>query len=275
MGLSYKTMSKPLVSIVCPCYNKAQTLGQSIQSIIDQSFTNWELILVDDCSTDNTQELLNTIHLQDIDESNIRKDRRIKKVYLPMNMGVVAAYRQGIMKARGKYIMFHDSDDMSLPDRIDKCLANIGDADVLYHGLYLIAKHAINPTTARRYKTVQEWTPDRIYTEQYIPGIIFAKASLLKKVVFPKEAKNAWDWMHHILLHQMGAKYVALNEGLYEYFRFPGNSLSYSNEVSGARQKSIKWIQQYLIKNKIVKKNHKFGKGFMAYIGDKKEQPNI
>jgi len=257
-------MKKPLVSVVCPVYNKQSTLPQSMQSLFDQSFGDFELIMVDDASEDNSQEII-----------TITKEPRVKRIYLSTNEGVVNAYRTGINKARGKYVMFHDPDDLSLPDRIEKCLNAIGDNDVVYHGLYTVSKHPDFMITSRRYHKAQPWDPKRIYTEQYIPGTIFAKTEILKKVKFPEEAKCAWDWMHHILLHQLGAKYVALDEGLYEYFRFLNNSLSHDNELNGNRQAAIKWIQKYLKDKKLVKKEHKFGKGFNGFIKGKMEQSNL
>jgi glycosyltransferase involved in cell wall biosynthesis len=260
-------MTEPLVSIIAPAYNKQGTINQSLQSIFDQSYSNWELIVIDDCSTDATKNMLGIIG-----------EPRMKKIYLVKNQGVVNAYREGIKRAKGKYIMFHDTDDMSLPDRIEKCVAGIGDADVLYHSMYVMARHPDPqiPIMARAYRPAQKWETERIYKEQYIPGIIFAKAEILKKVIknFPKEAEQAWDWMHHILLHQAGAKYTNIKEGLYEYYRFPTTSLSNKNEMDGTRQKSMKWIQQWLLKNKIVKKNHVFGKGFKGTINGKEERPN-
>jgi len=257
-------VKKPLVSIVMPVYQKQATLSQSIQSLFDQSYTNFEILAVDDGSTDLSQKILSLID-----------EPRLKKFFLASNRGVVNAYQEGIRRAKGEYIIFHDSDDCSLPDRLEKCVKAIGDGDVLYHGLYLVSRHPEYPITGRRYFPAEKWEPNKIYTKQYIPGILFAKTSILRKVKFPKEATGAWDWMHHILLHQLGAKYVALNEGLYEYWRFPNQSLSHTNELGGMRQNSIKWIQDYLIKNKLVEKNHKWGKGFKGFVGSTKEDVNL
>ena len=255
---------KPLVSVVVPVWNKMATLPQSLQSVSEQSYSNFEIVVVDDNSTDHSSQILSLV-----------KDKKLVKVFLPSQSGVVNAYRQGIKKAKGEFIMFHDTEDISMPDRIEKCMDNIGDADVLYHGLYLIAKHPEYPITGRRYAPPQKWTPNKIFKKQYIPGILFARKSILEKVKFPKEAEGAWDWMHHILLHELGAKYVALNEGLYDYWRFINNSLSHTNEMSSRRQDSMLWIHKYLKRKKLVPKDFKFGKGFKAFLGNEKEQVNI
>jgi len=256
----YKTMKEPLVSIVIPCYNKQQTLPQSLQSVFEQSYSNIEIVAVDDNSTDHSAQALSLI-----------KDKRLVRHFLPSNGGVVNAYREGIRRAKGEFIMFHDSDDISMPDRVEKCMRVIGDNDVVYHGIYLISQHPEYPITGRRYAPPEKWEPKRIFKEQYIPGVIFARKDILMKVKFPKEAEGAWDWMHHILLHQLGAKYVALDEGLYDYWRFTNNSLSNHNSMSGGRQDAIVWIQKYLKKNKLIKDGHKFGKGFRGICPHKEE----
>ena len=106
--------------------------------------------------------------------------------------------------------------------------------------------------------------------------MIFAKKETLLKVELPKETESAWDWMHHILLHQIGAKYKSLDIGLYEYYRFMNNSLSHDNELGGKRQDSIVEIHKYLKKNKLIAGGHKFAKGFRGYDRNAvKEQTNI
>ena len=253
--------NKPLVSVIVPVYNKVSTIFQSIESIFDQSYGNFEIVVVDDCSTDDSRKMIDGI-----------KEPRLKKIYLVKNSGVAKAYEAGFKKAKGKYIFIQDSDDMSLPDRIEKCIENIGDADMLYHGIYLVSRHPSVAVAVRRYHPPKPYEYDRIFKEQYIPGVFMGKTSFFKKVKIPKEAYGAWDWMHHILLHQMGAKYKVLNEGLYEYYRFINSSLSHANEMSGKRQESIKWIQEYLKQNKLIPKNHKFGHGFSGKPLDK---PNV
>jgi len=66
----------------------------------------------------------------------------------------------------------------------------IGDADILYHGTYVLARHPEIPLLARRYKPALPWEPERIYKEQYIPGVIFGKREIILNVLesFPKEA---------------------------------------------------------------------------------------
>lgn len=88
-------------SIIIPCYNTAPYLKRCIESILNQTYKDWEMILVNDGSTDNTMEIIHTY---------AEKDRRIK-VFDQENQGVSASRNRGIKEARGDYILFADSDD--------------------------------------------------------------------------------------------------------------------------------------------------------------------
>lgn len=90
-----------------PCYNVAKYIRESIVSIINQSFKDWELIIIDDASTDNTIEIIEEIN-----------DKRLKLFRLNQNIGNYRARNFGICKAKGKYIAMFDADDISLPQRL-------------------------------------------------------------------------------------------------------------------------------------------------------------
>lgn len=116
---------KPLISIVIPTYNHANFLGRALKSVVDQTFTNWEVIVIDNHSTDNTYEIV---------EDFI--DPRIK--YLKINNnGVIAASRNmGIREANGEWIAFLDSDDWWTKDKLQECFEEINDnVDFIYHYL--------------------------------------------------------------------------------------------------------------------------------------------
>lgn len=99
----------PMVSVIIPTYNRAHVLGRAIKSVIDQTFTDFELIVVDDGSTDNTEELVTSFD-----------DSRIRFLRHGQNRGVSAARNTGIRWARGQYIAFQDSDDEWLPQKLER-----------------------------------------------------------------------------------------------------------------------------------------------------------
>lgn len=102
----------PLVSIVMPAYNSAAYIETTLNSVLNQTFDDWELLVVNDCSTDNTAELV---------EAYIVKDSRIKLINLSENMGAPAGPRNiAIQKAQGRWIAFLDSDDIWHPEKLHR-----------------------------------------------------------------------------------------------------------------------------------------------------------
>ena len=93
---------EPLVSIITPSYNSKEFIGETIESVLNQTYKNWEMLIVDDCSTDNTSEII---------REYAQKDSRIKYLKNEKNSGPAISRNIGIEKAEGKYISFLDSDD--------------------------------------------------------------------------------------------------------------------------------------------------------------------
>lgn len=108
-----KKINEPLVSLIMPVYNTGQFLNEAISSIKNQTYQNWELIIVDDHSTDNSPSLLRKIS---------GKDQRIKVFYNKENKGVSYCANLALTKAKGQYVARMDSDDISSIDRIEKQL---------------------------------------------------------------------------------------------------------------------------------------------------------
>lgn len=94
---------KELVSIIMPCYNCEQYLAEVVYSIINQTYQNWELILVDDCSMDNSAQII---------KSFLKLDQRIRGFFNERNKGVSFSRNIGLKESRGIYIAFCDSDDL-------------------------------------------------------------------------------------------------------------------------------------------------------------------
>ena len=100
-----------LVSIITPTFNCAQFIAETIESVMAQTYTNWEMIIVDDCSTDNTKEIV---------ESYSDKDSRIKYFCLKENSGAAVARTEAMRLAEGDYMAFLDSDDLWTPEKLEK-----------------------------------------------------------------------------------------------------------------------------------------------------------
>lgn len=104
-------MSEYLVSIVTPVYNSEKFISETIDSIQNQTYKHWELILVDDCSSDNSYDIISEY---------IKYDKRIRYIKLEKNSGAAVSRNTGIKNARGRFIAFLDSDDIWLPEKLEK-----------------------------------------------------------------------------------------------------------------------------------------------------------
>lgn len=102
----------PLVSIVMPAFNKADFIGDAVRSILAQTYKNWELIIVDDHSTDDTRKVLKQFDSE-----------KIRVIACKKNGGAAKARNRGIREARGTFLCFIDADDLWEPDKISRQLA--------------------------------------------------------------------------------------------------------------------------------------------------------
>lgn len=104
-------MKKPIVSIITPVYNSEKLIEKTINSVRNQSYTQFEMILVDDCSIDNSREIIKKI---------AEIDHRIRYIRLDQNSGAAVARNTGIKAAEGRYIAFLDSDDMWKKEKLTR-----------------------------------------------------------------------------------------------------------------------------------------------------------
>lgn len=107
-----------LVSIITPVYNKERYLAQTIDSIRAQTFENWELLLIDDCSTDRSAEIIETYR---------QKDPRIRYEKLAQNGGAAVARNEALARAKGRFVAFLDADDLWKPEKLKKQLVFMHD----------------------------------------------------------------------------------------------------------------------------------------------------
>lgn len=99
-----------LVSIVTPSYNTAGFISETIRSVLSQTYTNWEMIIVDDCSADNTDEVVRPF----------LEDQRIRYLKNTTNLGAAASRNRALREAKGRWAAFLDSDDLWAPEKLEK-----------------------------------------------------------------------------------------------------------------------------------------------------------
>ena len=104
-------MTSPLISVIIATHNREELLPQAVQSILDQTLQDFEIIIVDDCSSDNTPNVIRALE---------EKDDRIRAIRSNQNIGPGAARNLGMASAKGDYIAIMDDDDLSESERFEK-----------------------------------------------------------------------------------------------------------------------------------------------------------
>ncbi len=105
---------KDLVSIITPSYNSVNFIEETINSVIAQTYENWEMIIVDDCSKDNSVELI---------QEYVNKDSRIKLIQNKVNKGAAETRNEALKVAKGRFFAFLDSDDLWLSNKLEEQIA--------------------------------------------------------------------------------------------------------------------------------------------------------
>jgi glycosyltransferase involved in cell wall biosynthesis len=160
--------NSPQFTVVIPTFNRANDLRRALQTVCDQTCTDWEVIVVDNHSDDDTERVIKDF-----------SDPRIK-FYKIHNYGVIAASRNlGIEKSLGKYIAFLDSDDWWLPDKLQQCLDAINSgADVIYHDLFYVKR----PNQFFFLRKVKSWAlPNPVFESLLVGGNALPNSSVVIK----------------------------------------------------------------------------------------------
>lgn len=112
---------KELVSIIVPVYNAEKFLSDTINSVLNQTYNNWELLLINDCSTDKSKEI-----------ALIYKSKKIKWIDMDKNSGAALTRNRGIKEANGRYICFLDADDLWDKDKLKKQISFMQSKDCIF-----------------------------------------------------------------------------------------------------------------------------------------------
>jgi len=165
----------PIVSVIIPIYNRAHVLARAIQSVLDQTYQDFEIIVVDDGSTDNTEEIVKSFN-----------DPRIRYIRHEENKGAAAARNTGIKAAKGEFIAFQDSDDKWLPEKLEKQMKVFENAPakvgVVYTGFWRIENN-------KKIYIPFSWLTQKegnIHKELLKENFIGTPAALVRKECFEK-----------------------------------------------------------------------------------------
>lgn len=211
-----KSQKVPSVSIITSAYNSEKTLSETIESVLSQSFQDFEYIIVNDASTDNTLNII---------EKYSEKDFRIKLINNDVNLKQAKSRNKAIKQARAKYIINIDADDIMSADRIKNSLEFIkkNNADIVYGGYT-----SFDDVT----KEQHNYSPPREYSENVFlneMNLINNSSVIMKRGIFYDEvfsfAEDYSAWLNKI---KVGGKIMSLNKN-FTLFRLSQNSNSFKN----------------------------------------------
>ena len=270
----------PKVSVIIPAYNTEAYLGKAIESVLEQTLTDIELIIVDDASTDKTVEVAKSF-----------TDPRLKVIVNQQNLGAAAARNRALRAAQGEWIAVLDSDDWYAPERLSKLvsLANERNADMIADDLYLIKDGETSP-----WSTLIQESEERIDKITQIDIVYFVETDVygqpglhlgISKPLFKREflVKHGIEYDDAIRMGQdfwidmkcliKGARFFLEPKPYYFYRSRPG-SLVHKSQLSRLNQyltATNSFMQQEVVKKnpalmRAMSYNNSVYKKHLAYL---------
>ena len=238
------------VSIVVPVYNRADVILDTVNSIINQSYTDWELLLIDDGSTDETREVLGEIDNSELRIINFNREAFRKEKGAPVCRNI------GLEKASGEYVMFLDSDDLLSPSCLNERVAKLKEfpeTDFLVFSGAFFAKN-INDSDRLWNKFTEEEDLGRFLRGDVVwqtTGPIWKRNFLLdNQLYFDEDANSSQDWEFHINILLEKPNYFKI-EGKPDYF--VRRDEDDSGRISGGHNTYVKYKNRIDLILKLLK----------------------
>ncbi len=252
----------PLVSVIMPAYNSAAFISEAIHSVIQQSYLNWELLVIDDASADETILIV---------ESFSKNNPRIKLFKNASNQGAGITRNKGIKEAKGAFIAFLDADDVWLPEKLDVQLAFMWkhDLEMTFSSYNLMDEAGI--LLQKKVKALPVLTYQKLLRSNYVGNLTgIYNVEKLGKIYCP-ELRKRQDWALWLTILSKIGSTKGIEKSLANY-RIRENSISknktallkynyliYSEFLKYSRFKSLMKMSVFLkehffVKNKQVKK---------------------
>ena len=247
----------PLVSIVLPTRNRADLLRESVESVRSQSHKNWELIIVDDASTDETTQVIDEL---------VESDERIKYVRNPVNEKVAGSLNNGFALAKGDFLTWTSDDNLYRPGALDVMVKMISDADLVYADMTLI--DAVGLTIGHQ----KARPPAQLMLRNVIGSCFLYNRKILDRVgAYDKQWALVEDWDYWIRAAKFKMRMKPIPDDLYEC------RMHDSSELSTRRQDLLDYIEKLMHKHlgSLPEPHHAAGLLHLAEIewrhGHKKE----
>lgn len=244
-----------MISIIIPTFNSKQYISQALQTILNQSYKDYEIIVVDDGSADNTYE-------------EVVKYKNHIKYYYKKNAGVASARNFGILKSKGDYICFLDADDLYKENKLENQIGFLKDnphIDIVYNDVEIVDENLnyINTLRSEGVYSKKEDFLSMMLVRQIIPGpasIMLRRKCIEEGIFYNEYYKNAEDYDFTLKLAKMFT-YGYIPESLYVYRRHTQNltnnhETQSNNEVKIVKKLGIEYIKSAIL-NSSFSKNDK------------------
>ena len=206
-----------LVSIIIPTFNRAHLIGETLDSIIIQTYTNWEIIIVDDASSDDTINIAHAFAAAHPEVMVVQNETRL---------GYIKNFEKGMLLVNASYVALSDQDDIWVPHKLEKLLASIGDQMLAYSDSELIDAngHLLHQKMSSIKNQPAYHTPVMYAIGAWAPGhaMLFKKELIDKAVPFPTLVTHDF-WLGFVATCYSTVVYV--NEPLVHYRQHTQNAI--------------------------------------------------
>lgn len=220
----------PLVSVIIPCYNSAEHIEETLESVRAQTMPDLEMLVVDDCSSDGSAEVVQRV---------AARDSRVRLLRQPTNQGVARARNRALDQARGRYIAYLDSDDLWAPEKLERQIAFMAKCGI---GACFTSYETIEQDGAHRNFV---HVPRSITYRQFLKNTVTCSHSLLfdtycvdRSLLVMPDIRRGQDFATWVQVMKAGHTFFGLDEPLAKYRKCPG-SLSSSPLTSVRRTWNI------------------------------------
>ncbi|MDA7842766.1 glycosyltransferase [Methylophilaceae bacterium] len=216
-----KKNTKKIFSIIIPCYNGANTIRRAISSILEQSYNNFEVIIINDASTDDCLEIIKKL---------VSNDSRFKILNLKKNLGLSGARNSGLQSVRGKYVCFLDADDWWPSKKLEEYLKLFNEGYDLLYSNYT----RVNAQTGKKkyIKVIRHIEYKDLLAYNPIPVSSAAFNSETIGIYKFKDILLAEDWVYWLDIFKMKPKSLGINKN-YMFYSVSSGTLS-SNKLKMA-----------------------------------------
>lgn len=212
-------MSEAQITVIIPCYNQGHYLTDAVQSVIAQTYTNWECLIVDDGSTDNTKEVAARF---------CKIDKRVKYIYKE-NGGLSSARNKGLEEAKGEFIQFLDSDDIIAENKFSASAHEFLTTDIIISNFKTFTeKDQLKAPSFRLHESMINFHSLLMgWDEKFVLPIhtgLF-RSALFDNLRFNEKLKAKEDWLMWLQIYQQKVKTVFIDKP-YALYRSTPNSMS-------------------------------------------------